>query len=671
MSTLIDISIGPVQQFVGQSRRTRDLWASSYLLSFLAAHAMRGAEEAGADLHVDRDDPMLQAARGGSGREPPRTASVPNRFRATVSSGDAHTVAEAARQHMFRAWHQVCDAVRNRYVTHAEALGNGTGDIWRRQVENFWQFMWVAGPDDAPLLARRKCWRSHYRPDEPGDSCTVMPAFQELSGHVQAGRGGEDQRGFWERVRAGARTGRLDLREDERLCAVALVKRLYAAGPEVARQALGWDPDVSHWPSTVWIGAVPWLRDMGAAAAEAAGGYADAVAGATGRGTRRPLPPPLARLVTAGDPGGVPHYASLDANYWHAGYVSDPQRFTIDGGQNRDAERVRADLLGRLRPLYDSQRHTGARLGAPPSYYAIVLADGDKLGDLTSRIGREQVSHALSDFARGWAGAGGAGAIVEQHHGVTVYAGGDDLLAMLPAPDALPCADALARHYRHALGRHGAPDAHLSAEVLFCHIRMPLATVLAEAHRLLEDVAKASQRRDSVAVAVWKPGGPHSEWVSHWARHTEEGEARAVAALGRLAEDLRPDPSGAAAGFSSSVLYRSRETLSRLCGEPRWTPGLSRPLAVGVDLAAYLRAEILQCLSHEPVRAAGRSTDEVDANAEDGDEARRARADALASRMSALLRDDAPAGSGEERVSLDALLLARFLAHDGREEERT
>ena len=34
-------TIGPVQTFVAQSRRTRDLWASSYLLSHLADVAMR------------------------------------------------------------------------------------------------------------------------------------------------------------------------------------------------------------------------------------------------------------------------------------------------------------------------------------------------------------------------------------------------------------------------------------------------------------------------------------------------------------------------------------------------------------------------------------------------------------------------------------------------------
>ena len=43
-------TIGPVQTFVAQSRRTRDLWASSYLLSHLADVSMRAIEKAGGEI---------------------------------------------------------------------------------------------------------------------------------------------------------------------------------------------------------------------------------------------------------------------------------------------------------------------------------------------------------------------------------------------------------------------------------------------------------------------------------------------------------------------------------------------------------------------------------------------------------------------------------------------
>ena len=74
MTTRIDISIGPVQGFVAQSRRIRDLWGSSYLLAFLSAHAMRGAQQAGSEITqpMVNDDPLFRWVSGKrEGRPPP------------------------------------------------------------------------------------------------------------------------------------------------------------------------------------------------------------------------------------------------------------------------------------------------------------------------------------------------------------------------------------------------------------------------------------------------------------------------------------------------------------------------------------------------------------------------------------------------------------------------
>ena len=45
---------------MAQSRRTCDRWGSSYLLSFLSAHAMRGAENSGGRIvrPIVGDDPL-------------------------------------------------------------------------------------------------------------------------------------------------------------------------------------------------------------------------------------------------------------------------------------------------------------------------------------------------------------------------------------------------------------------------------------------------------------------------------------------------------------------------------------------------------------------------------------------------------------------------------------
>jgi len=45
MSETFYFTLGPVQRFVAQARRTRDLWSGSFLLSYLAGCAMVAVEK--------------------------------------------------------------------------------------------------------------------------------------------------------------------------------------------------------------------------------------------------------------------------------------------------------------------------------------------------------------------------------------------------------------------------------------------------------------------------------------------------------------------------------------------------------------------------------------------------------------------------------------------------
>ena len=640
MTIRLDISIGPVQGFVAQSRRTRDLWGSSYLLSFLTGHAMRGAAKAGGRIvqpMVD-EDPLYRWIGGSREGEAPRIGSLPNRF-AVETDGNARDIAGAAAKAFEIAWGRVCGAVWGGFVEHAADAGNGTEAIWKRQTGAgvFWEVSWTAGPAGAAsrLLARRKHWRSHRPPDEHGDKCTVMHDLQELSGYVHA-RGGDDgrrQKEFWCRVRE--RLGPLDLRKDERLCAVAFMKRLF---PKVAPDALGWNVDSSHWPSTVYVGALPWIRRVMAAQPGQARRYADEVR-ASGSGVLAERAAPFAGLdaPAAGD------FPKLDANYFHRQSVANERLCPLAGSAGSD-RREKLDRL--LKDIYEARDEVGGRLGAPSSFYALLLADGDRLGKLVGALGGDTVGKALAAFTRAAPG------IVRKHDGVTVYAGGDDVLAMLPAPEALSCTASLADSYRSAFQERSG--ATLSAAVAFAHVRLPLGAALVEAHRLLDDIAKEANGRDSLAVGVLKPGGLNCQWVTTWIRRRPDGGSSSAAELlNRLAARLG---SGAAEpGLSSALIYRVRETLAALCGWDAWSPGAWGRIPEGLDVRALLRAEILHSLA---VR-----TEDAEARADE----------LIAPVWSALGRSCAPSDGGKTGVAeagVDALLLARFLAdpeHDGGE----
>jgi CRISPR-associated protein Cmr2 len=632
MITRLEISIGPVQGFVAQSRRTRDLWGSSYLLAFLSGHAMRGAAAAGGKIvqPIVDGDPLYRWIQGEGRGESPQIGSLPNHF-VVECDGDGRAIADCARAAMEKAWDAVCSAVWAEFVACASSQGRDTKAIWDRQVSGFWDFIWVADAAEVRgQLARRKHWRTHWPPDEPGDKCSVMHDLQELSGHVRATGAAERERqeGFWEAVRRGV--GPLDLREDERLCAVALVKRLF---PKVAEKALGWKLDTAHWPSTVYVAAVPWTRRVVSAAAEKASRYAARVA-SVADGVIAEQAPRFAGL----DHRGAGDFPRLDASFYHHGFLRDARLCPF---RDHAAPSERETLRGLLNTISEVEDADGP-LGSPPVFYALLLADGDRLGRLVGKLGGREVSAALSTFTEQAPG------LVAQHDGVAIYAGGDDVLAMIPVARALSCARDLSDSYRRTFS--GVPEATLSASVSFAHVRIPLSAVVREAHRLLDSVAKEGNGRDSIAAAVLKRGGLHCQWVTTWERpvaDSDEPQAAIPLFDGFVAQLRRV---GTEAGLSTTLLHRVQHSISLLCGWPRWEPGSWAALPSDMDIRPFLRAEIARTLPEGMAEAAG------------------VRAEELAGLASSILTQSRKGSQPSARVGTDALLLARFLADGGREE---
>lgn len=182
-----------------------------------------------------------------------------------------------------------------------------------------------------------------------------------------------------------------------------------------------------------------------------------------------------------------------------------------------------------LQQLLDSRRHVS------PSYHV-------------------QLSEALANFALYLAGP-----IVEHFDGQLIYAGGDDVLAMLPAERALPCARALRMAFRGDPQLHevfsgaleakedqwgfvgldgdaeifrrtkrfvprGYPlivpgqNADLSAGIAIGHMKSPLQN-LVEAARQAEKRAKDTKKgygKSAFAVSLFKRSGETIQWGAKW-----------------------------------------------------------------------------------------------------------------------------------------------------------
>lgn len=235
------------------------------------------------------------------------------------------------------------------------------------------------------------------------------------------------------------------------------------------------------------------------------------------------------------------------------------------------ARRALANLIGK------------SSTGHPSTYYAVLALDGDEMGkwlsgekapkvkDVLSRRAVEyfkdkakfpegeawldsprpvspsfhlQFSEALSNF-----GLYCARRIVEIHHGQLIYAGGDDVLAMLPAEDAIACAEGLRMAFRGdpaLAGRYPSvfripfpgfvellegdwsggcrrpsepswpllvpgPEATVSIGIAIGHIKEPLQDMI-ESAQAAEKRAKGNLGRNALAVTLFKRSGESIEW---------------------------------------------------------------------------------------------------------------------------------------------------------------
>lgn len=215
-------TLGPVQGFVAQARRTRDFWVGSFLISYLAGVAMKEVIAQEGTICFPEPDEHFLGWLDGSVRndgEEPQQGAIPNCFRASVPNGFKPSRVKKAVK---TAWRELVERVWESDLKGY--AGEESRKIWEEQVNGFWEISWVLTEDEkaSDLLDRRKNWRTHFPRPQAGVKCMMMAGWQELSGAARPGE--EKLQTFWRELRKHIRDGETDLRENEHLCAIAFVK---------------------------------------------------------------------------------------------------------------------------------------------------------------------------------------------------------------------------------------------------------------------------------------------------------------------------------------------------------------------------------------------------------------------------------------------------------------
>ncbi|MFZ4795575.1 MAG: type III-B CRISPR-associated protein Cas10/Cmr2 [Blastocatellia bacterium] len=388
-----------------------------------------------------------------------KAENVANVILAELPDGDPKEVARKAREAAQERWLQfAADA-------WSEASEVIRREIWKEQVDDVIEFYaaWVTRSDnykkDREKVMRLLAGRKSFRDFQPAKGRAGVPK-SSLDGQRESVLKDPAREAWPERYRA-----RLRVREGEQLDVVAMVKRV-AGGNK-------------PYPSIARIAADPWVRGN-------RNRLGDVISACEKLAEEEIIRP----LKTTEHPqfSDFPFEGT-------AVYTSRHHELIEETGAASDSLKALQQALKGLEP---------------EPYLAVLVADGDKMGEALSALNspehHREFSQRLAEFA------GEAKNIVTNCNGVLVYAGGDDVLAFLPVDKYLDCARQLHDKFADLLKSYG--DLTLSVGVAIGHFMENLEDLL-EYGRQAEKSAKKPDR-NGLAVHLHKRGGAPIKIRSSW-----------------------------------------------------------------------------------------------------------------------------------------------------------
>jgi CRISPR-associated protein Cmr2 len=601
-AAFLSLALAPVQTFIAAARSLRDLWSGSLILSWLTFRALLPiVEQAGPSALVFpyvRGNPMLdrwlqrQSGLADKISDPPENAcgtpSLPNRFLALVPAGpdasDALALARRCEDAARHAWRELAEKVRQR-LDRCVPHFTGWDDLWQTQIDEFWEIRsavlpYRAIPDDrlaafSGANSFVEAWPEAQRIRLLGQ---VMPA-SERPGYAQ------DSAGRWQAtvdLAARALEARRSIRHVPRnRTGLSRVAQKCALLGTVERMGpAGFDENRKFWEALAGVERLPApLR-------------ARETFSALALTKRFAVPVHLAAELGLERHRRFPDTATVAASRWlETAQLSNNIEQDWNGqwlhwrraDEDKDENPVPPALWDRIRTA--RQAH-----GWPPAYLAVVAMDGDQMGQwlrgdknptLNEAIHPRMaeyfacahagdhlhakrpvgpalhaaISEALTNFAMRITPG-----IVNRHKGELIYAGGDDVLALVPTEMAIACAEELQRAFRGKLGdappgycmENGhyrlvmGPRATISAGIAVVHHKEDLRVAL-ELAREAEQEAKR-RGRNQLDLFIARRSGERSGVSLRWAD---------CADLNRAVQAFR-------CGASDRWLYRLRAALPAL-----------------------------------------------------------------------------------------------------------
>jgi len=591
-AALMVFSITPVQPFISASRKLRDHWTASVLLSYLAFEGIRWVMEHYGPDHVLYpsliEQPFVENWLADSCgmkdllsslknnticfEKDSRIASFPNKFVFLLPADAVETAYTEMCNHIKGQWNVCTENVRDYILSKTECENTSViENLFRRQCEQYWQFSYgavnllhlshaddiaelfpkrifeelvktaqkfsSAFPNSNPvlyapthsaaqsMLAAGKNKPLHVRPPENGQKCTICGEREVLHDDPDAAKGaaGEYKKNvnkFWNAVRSGKGMESV-FKEGETLCSLCTVKRLL---PQSAKKL----PDTITVKKAFSDSSFPSTTEMAASKF-------------------------ISALKTAN--------------------ITVPQNLIDILHECDEAD----EEYKEMRNLLKTARKNGIEYSEHDRYYALLVMDGDKMGDLVNGMNHDArwadivhpvlskklsaldprqweelidkrrllspAFHATVSEALGLFAYYSVAPIIKKYKGRLIYAGGDDICAVLPLQHAFAAADEIRIAYnapfvqyqqdaapriitndtvltpQQRCGIHlgNAQGVSISAGITIAHHKAPLKGIIKYTHSLLSESAKNKCGRNAFALSLYKrSGGEPRIFAAQW-----------------------------------------------------------------------------------------------------------------------------------------------------------
>lgn len=515
---LILFTIGPVQRFIVQARKTEDLWLGSYILSYLNATAI--------DKIYGEDG--IELIFPSIGNQAPfdfwqsndiTIPSFPNRFLAisqSLSRTDLKQMMEKTEQAVLFEFKEIAKHALN------VAFGSGKwrttyfADLFDKQVKNFLEIYWVVSPYSSEgysastdLIERRlasiKNCRAFIQLPEEGRKCSLCGEREIL--HLCQQDSVREAMKWWEHL---ASIKPKYCRENEALCAVCLTKRVGSDSAYFTQEKFLGKFSGLTFPSTSEVSTAAFKNELLTTQKDgknALGMYSEFVTEV--KKLKRPdselanipyvnLLPKISQQVQIPkniDGDWLFEESFLDENLKRYYGIDTSSRQQGQIQKCKDKRKLLTDFLER----------------EPSRYYAVIALDGDSMGKTIAQAASKDEHTGISAKLSGYT-TRARDVVQGKHLGKLIYAGGDDVLALANLSDLLKILKGLRDEFPPLIE---GKDSTASAGVCIAHCKVPLGEVLRWASKM-EKEAKKIDGKDALGIALLKHSGNISQTVVKW-----------------------------------------------------------------------------------------------------------------------------------------------------------